>query len=341
MMTIRILLFVAFMALCPVLGAQTIMSYERPGKEEFVRAVDVVLSKTQCTASAMDERIEAMSIVQRELNNFSSQQWRDYNALTKKKKIAAWEKEGALYFYTRAMDKVLAELESTVVSQGQVVMWNLYNMGYIIKTPSHTFSVDLIHKHIDKFTKYLDFNLITHKHRDHGSLNEFEAFAKAGVPVYAGYMTSPKPDGLDWRYVKEGETITVDNITINTRRGDHYYKDEGFKMITLYEIDCGEDTGHTVIFHTGDCRNYEQFELTKPVDFFIFHTAVGLKIQKAIDKVQPKFAVFSHAWEMGHSAEKYRWTIDDLLLKSGKITGFPKDRILLPCWGEKIIYLKD
>ena len=56
-------------------------------------------------------------------------------------------------------------------------------MGYIVKTPSHTFSIDLIHKHIDKFAKCLDFNLITHKHKDHGSPNEFQAFAAAGENI--------------------------------------------------------------------------------------------------------------------------------------------------------------
>lgn len=333
------LIFFLF-CLCANLDAQIIKSYEKPTKEEYEKAVAEVLSETSCVFSDMEGRIRNMSIIQRELNNFSSAAWREYNDLTNKKKIAAREMEGALYFYMRAMDKVLAEIDTTKVAHGQVVMWNLYNMGYIIKTPSHTFSIDLKHKHIDLFTKYLDFVMITHKHPDHGAIDEFEAFSAAGMTVYAGYMLSPKPKGLEWKFVKDGETLTIDNITITGKRVDHYYKDDGFKMVTAYEIDCGDDTGNTVIFHSGDGRNYEQLEPEKPVDFFIFHTAVGLKIQKAIDKIQPKYAVFSHAWELGHSAERYRWTIDDLLTRATKIEGFPKERILLPCWGEKIIYTK-
>ena len=61
---------------------------------------------------------------------------------------------------------------------------------------------------------------------------------------------------------------------------------------------------------------------------------------QAIDKIKPEYAVFSHAWELGHSVVKWRWTIDDLLKISGKITGFDKKRILLPAWGEKIVYTK-
>lgn len=336
----RILLLTTILCLSMSLNAQTILSYERPSKKELEKAVNVVLHETSCMDADKNPRIQAMGIIQRELNNFSSQAWKDYNSLTNNKKIASWEKDLSLHFYLEAMDKVLAELETTKVAPGQVAMWNLYNMGYIVRTPSHTFAIDLIHKHIDKFTKYLDFVLITHKHPDHGSLNEFEAFADAGLTVYAGYLASPKPKTLNWVFVKEDETFIVDNITITGKRVDHYYKDEGFKMVTAYEIDCGEDTNNTIVYHSGDGRNYEQLAPEKPVDFFIFHTAVGLKIQKAIDKIQPKYAIFSHAWEMGHSAEKYRWTIDDLLLRSGKIEGFPAERILLPCWGERIIYTK-
>ena len=76
------------------------------------------------------------------------------------------------------------------------------------------------------------------------------------------------------------------------------------------------------------------------VDFFIFHLSVGLNIQKAIEKIQPEYAVFSHAWELGHKVDKFRWTIDDLLQTSGKISNFPAERCLLPCWGEKILYTK-
>lgn len=336
----NLLIITIFLSLYQIASAQTIVSYEKPGKEEFQKAVSVVLSKTECNYSDMEGRIQAMGIIQREFNNFAAEKWHDYRSQTDKKKIAKYEKKGALYFYTKAMDKILEELQTTVAKPGEIIMWNLYNMGYIVRTPSHTFSIDLVHKHIDKFAGYLEFNLITHNHRDHGSMNEFEAFAAAEVPVYAGYHRTEKPEALKWIYVEEGETITIDNIVIKADRVDHSRKPEGYKFVTSYEIDCGNDTGNTVIFHTGDGRNYEQMNPEKAVDFFIFHTAVGLDIQKAINKVQPKFAVFSHAWEMGHKAEKYRWTIDDLLNCAGMITGFPEDRILLPCWGEKITYSK-
>lgn len=320
------------------LQAQTVLSYEKPSEKEFKKAVNIVLKKTSCLPDDKAERLDAFAVIQRELNNFTSDQWREYLASDSQAQVDSLENYGALYFYRKAMGKVLKEVKKVKPKHGEVVLWNLYNMGYIIKTPSHTFAVDLVHKHIDEFAGLLDFVLITHKHSDHGSKREFEAFAAAGIDVCAGYMPKSKPENIKWRFVEDGESFQIGKVCITGRRGDHFYKGEGFKMVTTFEIDCGDDASNTVIYHTGDCRNYEQLQTDRPVDFFIFHTAVGLKIQKAIDKLQPVYAVFSHAWEMGHSAQKWRWTMDDLLAKSGKIKDFPAERILLPCWGEMIKY---
>ena len=320
------------------LQAQTVLSYEKPSEKEFKKAVNIVLKKTSCLPDDKAERLDAFAVIQRELNNFTSDQWREYLASDSQAQVDSLETYGALYFYRKAMDKVLKEVKKTMPRHGEVVMWNLYNMGYIVKTPSQTFAIDLVHKHIDELAGLLDFVLISHKHPDHGSKREFEAFAAAGVDVYAGYMPKSMPEGIKWNFIEDGESFQVGKVHVTGRRGDHSKKEDGLLMITTYEVDCGEDASNTVILHAGDCRNYEQLTSSKPVDFFIFHTAVGLKIQKAIDKLQPGYAVFSHAWELGHRVEKWRWTMDDLLAKSGKIKDFPAERILLPCWGEMIKY---
>ena len=63
-------------------------------------------------------------------------------------------------------------------------------------------------------------------------------------------------------------------------------------------------------------------------------------IQKALDKIQPEYAIFSHAWEMSHKVEKFRWTIDDVLKSVNKIKGHDRSHLLYPCWGDKIVYNK-
>lgn len=330
-----LLLFLAFFVLNIRVDAQTISSFEKPSKKEFRKAVATVLYRTDCLSADQEKRLDALSVIQREINNFSPEDWKEY-----KGSEPANEKEGTPYFYKKASDKVLKELKRTKVKHGQVALWNLYNMGYIVKTPSHVFAIDLTHKYINLFAQHLDFALVTHIHRDHGDARDFNAYADAGVKVYAGHMPREKPEALSWTYVEDGETFNFGEITVTCRKIDHNKKKKGRKLVTSFEIDCGKDTDNAIILHAGDGCNYKQLEVQHKVDFFIFHLSVGLNIQKAIEKIQPEYAVFSHAWELAHKVDKYRWTIDDLLQTSGKISNFPAERCLLPCWGEKILYTK-
>lgn len=328
-------LIIACFVLSTVIGAQTITSYEKPSRKEFRKAAATVLYRTDCLSADQKSRLDALSVIQREFNNFTPEDWKEY-----KGSEPADEKEGTPYFYKKASDKVLKELKRTKVKHGQVALWNLYNMGYLVKTPSHVFAIDLTHKYINLFAQHLDFALVTHIHRDHGDTRDFNAYADAGVKVYAGHMPREKPENLSWTFVEDGETFNFEDIRVICRKTDHNKKKSGQRMVTSFEIDCGKETGNTVILHCGDCCNYTQLEAQNKVDFFIFHISVGLNIKKAIEKIQPEYAVFSHAWELGHKVNKYRWTIDDMLNISGRISNFPQDRRLLPCWGEKILYTK-
>jgi hypothetical protein len=285
-----------------------------------------------------------MNVIQREMNNFSTEDWKNFYNCWDWVKVDDLELQGTLYFYRQAFNKVRNEIKKTKVAPGTVVVWNLYNMGYIVKTPKHTFGIDIVHKHIEEIAKDLEFVLVTHRHGDHCDKHAQNQLALGESKIIAGYKLS-KPvvwQGklLDWEYVDEVDRIKIDDITINCKRVDHNKNEWGKKFVTTYEIDCGAESGNVVIFHTGDAHNYEQLEVEKRPDLFIFHAAVGLRSRNAIDKINPQYAVFSHAWELGHSVVKWRWTIDDLLKISGKITGFDKKRILLPAWGEKIVYTK-
>ena len=324
--------------------AQTIVSYERPSSKELKAAVKTVLKTTSCCDEDQTMRIEAMNIIQREMNNFSTEDWKNFSNCWDWVKVDDLELEGTLYFYRQAFNKVRNEIKKTKVAPGTVVLWNVYNMGYVVKTPSHTFGIDIVHKHIEEIAKDLDFVLVTHRHGDHCDKHAQNQLALGESKIIAGFKLD-KPvvwQGklLDWEYVDEVDRIKIGNITINCKRVDHNKNDWGRKYVTTYEIDCGDETGNIVVFHTGDAHNYEQLEVEKRPDLFIFHSAVGLKIQNAIDKLNPQYAIFSHGWELGHSVVKWRWTIDDLVKISGKITGFDKKRILLPTWGEKIVYTK-
>ena len=325
-------------------NAQTILSYEQPSHKELKAAVKTVLKSTSCCDANQTSRLKAMSVIQREMNNFDTKAWKAFYNCGDRAKVEEMELQGTPYFYRQAFNKVCKEIKKTKVAPGTVVLWNLYNMGYIIKTPKQTFGIDIVHKHLDEIAKNLDFVLVTHKHSDHCDKHTQNQLALSESKIIAGYkLAKPvvwqgKP--LDWEYVDEVDCVKIGDITINCKRVDHNKKEWGRKFVTTYEIDCGAESGNIVVFHTGDANNYEQLEVEKRPDLFIFHSAVGLRIQNAIDKLNPQYAIFSHAWELGHNVTKWRWTIDDLLKISGKITGFDKNRILLPTWGDKIVYTK-
>ena len=339
-----ILSIIAVVSVVFAADAQIVLSYEKPSTKELKAAVKTVLKGTSCCDEDQTARLEAMSVIQRDINNFSTEDWKDFNNCWDWVKVDDLELNGTLYFYRQAFNKVRNEIKKTKVAPGTVVVWNVYNMGYVVKTPKHTFGIDIVHKHIEEIAKDLEFVLVTHKHGDHSDKHAHNQLALGGSKVIAGYKLA-KPvvwlgKVLDWEYVDEVDRIRIDDIIINCRRVDHNKQEWGRKFVTTYEIDCGAESGNIVIFHTGDANNYEQLEVEKRPDLFIFHSAVGLKIQNAIDKLNPQYAIFSHGWELGHSVVKWRWTIDDLVNISGKITGFDKKRLLLPTWGEKIVYTK-
>lgn len=326
--------------------AQIVRSYERPTKKEFKTAVKQVLKSTTCLPADTSARHAALNVIQREFNNFDAADWKNFIFNNWDWiKIDDMELEGALYFYRQAFNKVRKEVKSTKVAQGTVVLWNVYNMGYVVKTPTQTFGIDVVHKHIEELAPVLDFMLITHKHNDHGDGHTRNQMAYHGVKAIAGFELA-KPcvwQGrlLSWEYVDMIDSIQIGDITINCKRVDHNKETWGKNFVTTFEINCGPASGNTVIYHTGDAHNYRQLEVAQKPDIFIFHMGVGLSIQKALDKIQPEYAIFSHAWEMSHKVDKFRWTIDDVLKKVHRVTGFDSSRLLYPCWGDKIVYTKD
>ena len=336
-----------FIAAASVVAAQAqiVKSYEKPTKKEFKAAVKQVLKSTTCFVEDTAARHAALNVIQREFNNFDAESWKKFIFNTWDWiKIDDMELEGTLYFYRQAFNKVRKEVKSTKVAQGTVVIWNVYNMGYVVKTPTQTFGIDVVHKHIEELAPLLDFMLITHKHNDHGDGHTRNQMAFAGVKAIAGFELA-KPcvwQGklLSWEYVDLVDSIQIGDITINCKRVDHNKADWGKNFVTTYEIDCGPATGNAVIYHIGDAHNYRQLEVAQKPDIFIFHMGVGLNIQKALDKIQPDYAIFSHAWELSHKVEKFRWTIDDVLMKVNRVTGHDRSHLLYPCWGDKIVYKK-
>ena len=309
-------------------SAQIVKPLPEPSLKEYRKAVKTIMYKTN-GHDITEKRMAAMETTQAVLNRFTNKEWSAYLDESDPIKVAQAEQVGVPYFLRKSFEKVRKEVRKTKVKEGTVAVWLLYNMGYIIKTPTSTFGIDVNSRYAEELLDELDFVMITHAHGDHLRKNVTDGMTKRNKPIFASF------DVKDANVTKitDGGIIQMGDITIRTTIGDHNKK--WHLDVTSYEIDCGPKTNNTVIYHTGDSHNYKQLTPQKQVDIFIPHMAVGLNIQGAIDKFNPHHVFLSHLQELGHRIEKWRWTFHDALKLKSKLK---HDHIWIPCWGEKVVY---
>ena len=308
--------------------AQIVKPLDLPSEKEYRKAVKTIMYKTN-GHDITPERMEVMETTQAVLNRFTSKEWGEFLKENDPAKVAKMEETGVPYFLRQSFNKVRKEVSKTKVKEGTVAVWLLYNMGYIIKTPTSTFGIDIYSKHADDLLDMLDFVMITHAHGDHNTKNVAEGMNKRNKPIFAAFDI----ENANVTKIEHGKVYEMGDIKFRTTIGDHNARLLNF--VTAYEIDCGPKTNNTIIYHTGDSNNYTQLNPQNKVDIFMPHMAVGLNIQGAIDNFKPKHVFLSHLQELGHNIEKWRWTFHDALDLKSRLT---HDHLWIPCWGEKIIY---
>ncbi len=282
------------------------------------------------------KRLKAMDKMQGEADQCQNSDFKIYVASTDKVETANYEKGyGILNFYNKAFDRVLRDMQSAKVAEGGVSVWQLYNMGYVVKTPDgKMFGIDICHRRSPELVPHLDFALITHNHSDHYTKSFIDDMAKAGKPLYSNYLSNDfKISGTKtFNPLKDSDISIVANIV------DHGLANPA-DFVVSYEIDCGAKSGNTVIFHIGDCGNYKQLNPSKAVDIFIPHLAVSLDMNRAInEKVKPAMVLMSHVLQMEYPVSgSYRWSYTygyNVCIKQDPDMKF----VFLPVWGERIDY---
>lgn len=276
-----------------------------------------------------DTRMELMTDMQYyfdRCDNFGK-----YLACTDSVEEKSMEKNSILGFYSEALNRLLREIPAEKVAYGNIAVWHLYNMGYVVKTPKHCFGIDICHKHGEKLVPYLDFLCITHPHGDHYTNALCDAMVAEGKPVYSNFIDNGN---------KIDDTAVINptgDIEIVAKRVHH---GPNSKIVTTYQIDCGRATRNKVIFHSGDACDYTELEKTKEIDLFIPHVTVGLRLNKAAKKLNPDYVLMSHVLEMGHPAKYpgsgiYRIPYVEAMRKA-QFMG--REGAIIPIWGEKMIF---
>lgn len=288
---------------------------------------DIFWNKTSCRTLTAERRA-AMNKMQTYVDEFTHTLFNEYivtpAGTDKERGIEGW---GLMKFYNMALDKVLAEVPATEVKKGEVVVWQLYNMGYVVKTQTQCFGIDLYHKHAEKLASMIDFLMITHNHSDHQWKPLLAEMERQGKAVYSNFMDNGHK-------VTTGDEFTIGNISVKVNTVDHNATLKNF--VNTYEVNCYANKGKKgyVMFFTGDSHNYEQLNTSGKVDVFVPHLAVGLNMAEAVKKINPKEVLMSHILELGHAITKWRWSYEYGINECEKLN---REGVYLPVWGEKIV----
>ena len=246
--------------------------------------------------------------------------------------------EPILYYYRSAFDRVMDGIKNSKVENGTAEIWLLYNMGYIVKTPSGCFAIDISHRWAKELAPYIDFLCVTHKHSDHYNTDLIQAMFDLGKPVLSNYLKD-----TTYPYTAKGDKdYEIGKFKIRTCITDH--NNSGLSnFVTIFQIDCGDDTGNFVFMHVGDSNfKPEQYTNIAPhVNVLIPRYAPNALTENNIlgtgaGQVQPDYVLLSHILEMAHAGvDASRWSLDMALERASKINC---DQTYVPMWGEKMVW---
>ncbi len=298
-----------------------------PTADEAAKAIAAMNNSSAWNVT--EARLEATQTLQRSVDRLRAKEFGAYFNAETAEEAAKWESERAILRYlNESFDKVLREMKETTAEENTVVFWHIYNMGYIVKTPTQTIAIDIRHRRACELVPFVDYLLVTHNHSDHYTKAFCDAMTKAGKPVVSNFIEN------DWLAAEDERTLEIGDSRLRLTRVDH--NKTLIKFVTTYEIDCGPRSGNCVIYHVGDACNVAQLKPTTQVDVFIPHLAVGLDVPKAVNEtIKPRTTLLSHILELSHLIDKWRWSYD---YGYNQVKRCANDTVVLPVWGEKIVY---
>lgn len=317
----------------------------RTGHEGFLTKLTEQVDATAgrlWTSSPLDAnatRIETLTEIQGYADRCLDDYFISYLNGFEQSSMSMEKSEPILILYRSAFDRVMEGIKNTKVENGTVAIWLLYNMGYVVKTPSGCFAIDISHRWAKELAPYIDFLCVTHKHSDHFNNDLIQAMFDLGKPVLSNYL---KDETYAYTSKTADKDYEIGKFSIKTCVTDH--NNSGLSnFVTVFSIDCGDDTGHFVFMHVGD-SNYkpEQYtNLASHVNVLIPRYAPNALTENNIlgtgeGQVQPDYVLLSHILELAHAGvNESRWSLDMALDRASKINC---EHTYVPMWGEKLVW---
>ena len=280
------------------------------------------------------ERREKMALLQEASDRLPHEKWVAYKqSWTENPALAdrMENEEPILYYLSKATTEAISDIRHTKVERG-VVVWFMYNMGYVFRTPQGCFGIDLSFRAAPQLAEDLDFVLATHEHQDHQHDPLLDAMTAKGKLVVSRFYKGGKciPGGSDAATPVE---LQLKSFRVKVDIGDHHHDTvpPSLNSMLMYQIDCGDCT----IYHSGDASNLEKMKPDRPVGIFIPHVKIGLPIAETIRQLKPRMTFPSHVLELGHPPKpNHGWRVSyDYAFRT--IKDIPQDHATVLTWGQR------
>lgn len=309
-------------------------SYQQKGKD----LADALWATSPLQAQPLnDARQTVFDQIQAYADNCTATYFSEYLKSNDQSAESKEKYDVLLYYYRLSIDRIIESLKNDKVEGGTTVIYMLYNMGYVVRTPSSCFGIDIMHRYGKELAPYLDFLCLTHNHQDHYCTELTQAMLDAGKPVLSNYVagggsyTSTTP-----------ATYTFNNVTVKTSITDH--NNSGLSnFVTVFCFNCGTDGGNMTLMHTGD-SNYKAAQFTNiynRVNVLIPRYAPNALTENNIigtgtGQTTPDYVLLSHILELTHaSVAESRWSLSLALERAAAINC---EKTYVPMWGEKLTW---
>jgi L-ascorbate metabolism protein UlaG (beta-lactamase superfamily) len=268
---------------------------------------------------------------------------------------SAPEKPLVQAFYRARMEHVVEEIERTKVTSG-IRVWKLYNHGFLVRTPSVSFTFDLVPGAVrnglvippalmERIVAQSDATFISHLHGDHANADVARRFLAAKKPVIAPeVLWKDQADVASALTVLERGTAKVHELPV--RGGAQVLKvvaypgHQGPKVLNNISLVTTPE-GFTVV-QTGD-----QWQMDEPGDDFEWISQIGRDrdvdvllpncwtnhLDRMVRGIDPRLVITGHENEMGHTVPHR----EDYTQTYSRLAGIPYPAIVMT-WGESIQY---
>ncbi len=199
-------------------------------------------------------------------------------------------------FYTFMIDKAIQEIKTENVTEGATI-WQIYNHGFVVVTPSKAFGFDLKDRYntIKDFldlADILDACFISHEHSDHYTSSLLYAMNDLNKPVVGSAEWNNPAVSVK---MDSGDTLIIAGLTVIAHYGDHTAPVRQFEVHTPEGLK---------IVHTGDNTSLEHIPDVENLDVILFNcwgSGYGINgIKNVINKAKPKVLLPGHMMELGH-----------------------------------------